>query len=201
MAKKDLEKWTTDSSEYLVHDRWLKLRIDSCTTPDGHKIEPFYIFEYPDWANCVVIDDSQNIILVNQYRHGVDKYILELVSGGLEPNDVSPEDGMKRELKEEIGYVGGNIYRTGSSYPNPSSQTNKVYSFIAVGGNCKLTQTLEKGETLDVVKMPLKEFVHMLTDSNSGNIFQSLHLAAVFFALNFIKESDTPEVQALKPFV
>jgi 8-oxo-dGTP pyrophosphatase MutT (NUDIX family) len=198
MTDNDLEKWQTNSSKYLVNDRWLKLRADSCTTPDGHAIEPFYVLEYPDWANCFVIEDNNDVIMVKHYRHGVDEYIPELVSGGLEKSDTSPEEGMKRELEEEIGYVAGQVHETGVSYPNPASQTNKVHSFIAFGGSCKQEQKLEKGENLHIMKVPLKDLVKMLEDKNSGVIYQSMHLTSIFFALNFIKGSQLPEMQEMK---
>lgn len=85
-----------------------------------------------------MIDDDNNIIMAKHYRHGVDEFVLELVSGGIEESDDSPTEGMRRELAEEIGYTGGDIYRTGISYPNPSSQTNKLHSFIAIGGSLLL---------------------------------------------------------------
>lgn len=198
MSDSDLKKWQTNSSEYLVNDRWLKLRADSCTTPDGHTIEPFYVLEYPDWANCFVVDENNDVIMVKHYRHGVDEYIPELVSGGLETKDGTPEDGIRRELEEELGYVGGEVYQTGVSYPNPASQTNKVYSFIALGGSCKQEQKLEKGENLFIVKMTLKDLVAAIENKDSGVIYQSMHLATIFFALNFIKESSSEIVQELK---
>lgn len=195
MTDTDLKKWQTNSSKYLVDDRWIKLRADSCTTPDGHIIEPFYVLEYSDWANCFVIDDKGDVIMVNHYRHGVDEYLPELVSGGLETDDASPEDGIRRELVEELGYVGGEIYKVGASYPNASSQTNKVHSFLAIGGSCSQAQKLERGETLHIIKTSLKDFIRTLEDHGSQVTYQSTHLATMFLALNFIKQSKVASVQ------
>lgn len=201
MADTELKKWQTNSSKYLVNDRWLKLRADSCTTPDGHTIEPFYVLEYPDWANCFVMDNNYDVIMVKHYRHGVDEYIPELVSGRLETGDASPEAGMKRELEEELGYVGGEVYQTGVSYPNPASQTNKVYSFIAFGGSRQKAQQLEAGESLQIIKVPLKDLVKMIEDKSSGVIYQSMHLTSIFFALNFIKQAEETVPQELKKLI
>jgi len=201
MAESELQGWTTNSSEYLINDRWLKLRADSCTTPDGHTVEPFYIFEYSDWANCWVIDDNNDVILINQYRHGAGKYVMEFVGGGIEPEDPTPEAGIRRELEEEIGYVGGEIYQVGTSYPNPASHTNKLHSFLAVGGSCSQKQRLEKGENLHIHKIPVGEFIKSLQDNEPGLIDQSLHLATLFMAQNFIKRSQLPEIKQLKKFL
>ncbi|WP_180267348.1 hypothetical protein [Nostoc linckia] len=47
--------WTLLSSKYLVQDKWLKLRADTCQMPEGKIVEPFYVFEYPTWVNVVAI--------------------------------------------------------------------------------------------------------------------------------------------------
>src|SRR4051812_11848901 len=100
--QRQAKKWQITHSKYLVDDRWLKLRADSCVTSDGHVIEPFYVFEYPDWVNCFVVDDNNDVIMVNHYRQGIRNYIPEIICGNLEAGDVSPEEGMRRELAEEV---------------------------------------------------------------------------------------------------
>ncbi len=153
MAK--YEKWKITASKYIVNDRWLKLRADTCVTPDGHILDPFYIFEYPDWVTCLVIDDNFEAIMIRQYRHGARDYILEFASGYIDPHDATPEKAARRELAEELGYVGGNIFQTGISYANPAIQTNKIHSFLAVGGSCDEAQSLEAGENLHIEKYRL----------------------------------------------
>jgi 8-oxo-dGTP pyrophosphatase MutT (NUDIX family) len=193
-----MEKWETTSSKILVEDKWLKLRIDSYVTPAGGEVPAYYVLEYGDWANCVVIDSDNQLIMIRQYRHGIDDFVPEFVAGGIEKEDPTPEIGMKRELEEEIGYVGGELYRTGISYPNPASQTNKVYSFLAVGGSCSQNQKLEAGETITIEKVPLEELLKNLENPDSEVIYQSLHIAALFFALNFINKSSLESLRELK---
>lgn len=194
----DLKKWTENSSKYILEDPWFKLRVNSYTTPEGHVIEPYYMIESTDWANCFVIDENLDVVMVNHYRPGADAYLPELVSGGLEAKDGSAEAGMRRELEEEIGYVGGKVVEIGVSYPNPARQDNKVFSFIAFGGSCSQEQKLEKGENLQILKVPLKDFMRLLEQRGPGVIYQSMHLATIFFALNFVKHSDLPELQKIK---
>ena len=198
MSHSDLPKWKTTSSKYLVKDRWITLRADSCITPAGHTIEPYYVLELPDWASCFVIDENPNAIMINNYRQGAGEYVTEFVSGGIEPNDSSATEGMRRELEEEIGYTGGQIHKVGVSYANPGNQTNKLHSFFAFGGAITQEHRREKGETMETVRLPLREAVAMLQDANSGTMYQSMHLATLFMALNFIKQSDIAELQEIK---
>ena len=193
-----MEKWQTVDSKVLVEDRWIKLRADTCVTPEGHTIAPFYVLEYSDWANCLVLDDNNDVITVKHYRHGIDDFVPELVSGGVEEGE-SRIEGMKRELAEELGYTGGELYQTGISYANPASHNNKVYSFIAVGGRCDAEQKLEAGEHLEIQKLSFKDFVERF--GGPDMISQSLHLTAAFFAMRFIKNSDLDSLQDLKKFL
>jgi 8-oxo-dGTP pyrophosphatase MutT (NUDIX family) len=191
-----MKKWQTTDSKIVVEDRWIKLRADTCTTPDGHTISPFYVLEYPDWANCFVLDDNNDVIMVKHYRHGASDFVLELVSGGINKDDSSHAEGMRRELAEELGYAGGEIYQTGISYPNASSHSNKLYTFIAIGGSCNAEQMLEAGETLQVQKLSFTDFAKHI--NGSGITYHSLSLASILLAMNFIKKSDLDSLQDLK---
>ena len=191
--------WTIDDSKYIVNDRYLRLRADSCTTPEGGKVSPYYVLELSDWINCIAIDGNDNVIMLRHYRHGLQKYLLEFVGGGIETTDASPEAAARRELEEEAGYAGGTLYHVGTGYPNPANHTNKVHTFLAVGGNIDRAQTLEVGETITVEKIPLKEVVDQMTAPNA--VYPSLYIAALFYAMNFIRSSKDPAVARLKKYL
>jgi ADP-ribose pyrophosphatase len=193
-----MQKWQTTSSKTLVDDKWLKLRVDSCATPTGGKVDAYYVLEPNDWANCVVIDADGNLIMVRHYRHPIQDFLLEFVSGNLEKDDPSPADGIKRELAEEIGYVGGEVYQTGVSYPNPGLQTNKVYSFLAIGGKCSQDPQLEAGETLSIEKIPLAKLIQSIENPEPDVIYQAMHIVSLYAALSFINKSSLDSLQDIK---
>jgi hypothetical protein len=56
--------WKLLNSEYIVNDRWLKLRADTCQLPNSRIIAPYYVLEYPTWVNIVAITPQDEIILV-----------------------------------------------------------------------------------------------------------------------------------------
>jgi ADP-ribose pyrophosphatase len=185
MDKNELKKWETKSSTYVVNDRWMKLRADTYITPTGHEISPFYVIEYGEWVNCLVLSDNNEVTLLRHYRHGVHEYVLEVV-GGLVDEGESPETTVRRELEEELGLKGAAIHQTGVCYPNPQIQTNKTYSFIALGGTFDGNQEYEPGADFQIVKMPLAELIDVI--ENQSETMQSLHLTSIFFALNFLKK-------------
>lgn len=191
--------WTINSSEYVVDDRFLKLRADACTTPQGGKVDRYYVLELSDWVNCIAIDDNNNAIMLRHYRHGVQKYLIEFIGGGIETTDSSPEAAAKRELEEEAGYTGGTLYHVGTGYPNPANHTNKVYTFLAVGGKIDRDQNLETGETIITEKVPFKKVIEQM--SAPGALYSSIYAAALFYAMNYIRASDSPALRHLKKFV
>ncbi|HSW77329.1 MAG TPA: NUDIX hydrolase [Candidatus Chromulinivoraceae bacterium] len=192
-------KWTIDSSKYIVNDRFLKLRVDSCTIPQGGKVGTYYVLELDDWVNCIAIDSDDNVIMLRHYRHGVQKHLMEFIGGGMEKTDASPEAAAKRELEEETGYTGGSLYHVGTSYPNPANHTNQVHTFLAVGGKISQDQNLEVGETITLEKIPFKTVIKQM--SKPGAVYPAIYLAALFHAMNFIRASENPALAHLKKYV
>jgi ADP-ribose pyrophosphatase len=195
----ELPLWTIDTSEYLVDDKYMRLRLDSCTTPAGGKVEKYFVLEYNDWVNCLAIDGDDNVVMLNHYRHGVRKYLPEFVAGGIDTEDASPEVAARRELEEEAGYTGGTLYYVGAGYTNPASHTNKIHTFLAVGGRIDREQSLEVGESIVVEKVPFKQVIEQM--SSPGTVYPVLYIAALFYIMNFIQASSDPALQHLKKYI
>lgn len=197
-SDKDLPIWTIDSSEYVINDRYLKLRRDSCTTPQGGKVGTYYVLELKDWINCIAIDKDANVMMLRHYRHGVQKYLMEFIGGGMEEGE-TPEEAAKREVEEETGYTGGSIFHVGTSYPNPANHTNQVHTYLVVNGEVSQDQNLEVGETITVEKIPLKTVIEEMSKPDS--VYPAIYIAALFHAMNFIRSSDDPALEYLKKYV
>ncbi|NJK84179.1 MAG: NUDIX hydrolase, partial [Saprospiraceae bacterium] len=80
-------EWTTLSSTTILKDRWINLRADECQMPDGNIVAPFYVLQYPHWANALALTADNQVILIQQYRHGLGKTIIELPGGNFDPEE------------------------------------------------------------------------------------------------------------------
>jgi len=65
-------KWKVLASEYLHQEPWLTIRQDKCELPDGQVVPPFYVQEYPDRVNAFALTKDNQVVMVKQYRHGID---------------------------------------------------------------------------------------------------------------------------------
>ncbi|MBN3961188.1 NUDIX hydrolase [Nostoc sp. NMS8] len=172
--------WVVLKSTYIIKDRWISVRSDTCQMPNGTIVDPYYVLEYPTWVNVVALTKNQEVVLVEQYRHGLKKTILELPSGAVEAEDVFPLEAAKRELLEETGYTSNNFIETGILSPNPANHSNLTHCFLATDVERVSDLKLDVTEQIDVVLLPLKNLIQLI---DNGKILQTLHISSLFFAL------------------
>jgi 8-oxo-dGTP pyrophosphatase MutT (NUDIX family) len=140
------------------------------------------VLEFQTWANVLAVTKDQKVVLVKQYRHGVQEVLLELPGGVVEYGE-TPMDGIKRELLEETGYSTDQFIEVGSFYPNPANQTKTMYSFLALDVEKIATPHLDDGEDLEVHLVPLDELIAM---TKHGEFLHALQVATLFRALLYM---------------
>ena len=175
--------WKLLSSEYLFKDNWATLRADTCEMPNGNIIKPYYVLEYPDWVNVVAITESNEVILVKQYRHAAGEVQLE-IPGGCIDNNESPEAAVRRELLEETGYAFDKFELLSILYANPATGNNKTHCFLATGGKKIQEQSLDHGEDIIVELVSIEKLKELLLENQIG---QALHTSGIFYALMRLK--------------
>ena len=172
--------WKLLSSEYLFKDLWFTVRKDACERADGKRIDPYYVYEFPDWVTAVAITTEGKFIFERQYRHALGRTMMEIPGGCVDPEDVSLETAIARELKEETGYVFDSYQYLGKTSANPSTHNNWMHYFLATGGRAVSGQALDANEEIEIHLLELDQVKHLL---KSGEIIQSMHATALFHAL------------------
>jgi ADP-ribose pyrophosphatase len=180
--------WTIVSSKYIVNDPWVKIRADTCRLPNGRVISPYYVYEHKPWVTIVALTPDHEVVMINQYRHGAGRIILELPGGTLDGRDSDPAQAARRELLEETGYSGTQFKAIGQVSADPASHTNLTHCFLVTGAVPTAGQQLDDTEEIDVVLVPLDEAVQLAAD---GKILQALHVSALFFALHTLGKIGT----------
>ncbi|MHB1922421.1 MAG: NUDIX hydrolase [Chitinophagaceae bacterium] len=173
----DLE-WKVLSSEQLFQEPWLDVKKDRCLTPQGKVVDPYYVLSYPNWVNALALSMDNEVILVRQYRHGMGKTILELPGGCMDIIDLSPMAAVQRELLEETGYAFDHISEVCQISPNPSTQNNICFGFLATGGKKIQEQKLDPNEEIEVILISMDELKKML---KNNQFWQAMHVTTIFY--------------------
>lgn len=175
-----LKPWPVVSTERLIDTRVFSLLKRQARSPRSGDDCDFYLLEAPHWVNIVPITLDGQLVLVRQYRHGVEDLTLEIPGGMMDPEDPSVEHAARRELLEETGYTAGPMRQAGWVEPNPALQNNRCYTFVAEGLEAPGPLQPDGSEDLEVVHIPLDEVSQYV---RSGRIRHSLVITA--FALSF----------------
>ena len=103
-----------------------------------------------------IVTDDDELVLVEQYRHGVERLTLEIAGGMVDPGE-TPLEAARRELREETGYDAARLREVGWVHPNPAIQNTRCYTFVAEGAVPAGAQDPDSSEDLDVVRVPLAD--------------------------------------------
>lgn len=172
-----MDKWTLLDSKYIIQRPWATLRVDKLQLPGGHIKDEYYVLEYPAWVNMVGITDDNQVLFVQQYRHGAGEILVELPAGVVEEGE-DPAEAARRELLEETGYAFDSIEQICQLYANPATSGNITYTYLLTGGRKVQEQELDSSEDIDVLLMSIEEAKTILFDNRIG---QALHASALFY--------------------
>lgn len=176
----NLQKWITRQSALVFDHQWYKVRRDVVELPNGKIVDDYFVSVRPDIALVFPVTIHQEIVFVQQYRHGAGEILLELPAGAFDPTREEAEMAAMRELEEETGYVANALTKLGVLYDNPVKETNKIHLFLAQNLTHPSQQTLDETEDIEVILIPVSDVLHHIAQ---GQICVSGSVAAVFLGL------------------
>jgi ADP-ribose diphosphatase len=172
-----IKPWKVLETTYLHPN----IRVDTCELSNGQIITP-HLLDYDDEIMIFALTKQQEVVLIKQYRHGVQKAIVELPGGSVDKGE-SPLEAAKRELMEETGYASDRWIEVGLGSPNPAIYTNRIYSFFAMDAEQLGKQSADDAEVVEVLLMPLDEVISL---ARNGDWVHSLNLSTLFLVLGYL---------------
>ena len=134
----------------------------------------------------------RTVVLARQFRlpayvNGYDDLLIEAAAGPLD--DASPEDRIRAEAEEEIGYRLHHVQKVFEAFMSPGVVTEKIHFFVAeyepgmrVGRGGGLA---DEGEDIEVLELPFDEALAMIDD---GRIVDAKTIMLLqYTALNIFK--------------
>ena len=168
--------------------RWQRLRSEPHATtrifdvsraiyrhPDRAKDQDFFVINAPDWVNVIALTPDRQIVLVRQFRYGIDEFSTEIPGGVIDAGEDCVAAGL-RELREETGYVGGSARLLGSIHPNPAMQNNRCHLVLVENVHLGAGLEWDPDEGMEIMLKPVDEVYAM---AYTGGITHAMVLDAL----------------------
>ncbi|MGE5141409.1 MAG: NUDIX hydrolase [Rudaea sp.] len=172
--------------DVVFSGKLLTVRVDTVGLENGQEARR-EIVEHPGAAVIVAVDETQNVLLVRQYRYAVGQDSLELPAGTREKGE-PVEQTAPRELEEETGYTAARWEPLGRFFSSPGILTEEMHLFLA-RDLAEGASRPEGDEDLHLVRLPLDEAVDMI---RRGEIHDAKSIIGLLLAREKLSRMATP---------
>lgn len=171
-----IRPWPTVTSQPSGDFRIFQVRTDRKVSPRTGASHDFYVIDCANWVNVIALTPDDQLVMVEQYRHGSGTVELEIPGGVIDAKDASPVIAGVRELREETGYEGEDPFLLGEIFPNPAIQSNTCYTVLVRACQLRHGTEFDHGEDILTRLVPAAEIPSLIA---SGKIRHSLVVVAL----------------------
>jgi len=175
---KILHNWEILQRVTVYKGRVFDVEAKKARSPRTGKILNVHAIRCADWVMVLPLTQENEVVMVRQYRHGMESIFLELPGGIVDAKDPSPETAARRELLEETGYDAATFIEMGETFPQPAILDNKGIFYLARGVRRVRTEKWDAGEDMEIVRVPLSAIEDLI---EKKEIRHGMVLLAFFF--------------------
>ncbi|MBF0344909.1 MAG: NUDIX hydrolase [Nitrospirae bacterium] len=174
--------------------RFLKALILDYQTSKGERMnwEAFKRINCDGIVAIVPFTANDETIVIKQFRPPIGKYVIEFPAG-LNDRNEPLEEVAKRELLEETGYTAKTVEEIAIGPLSAGASTEVLTVYVAMDAVYNGDQKLDRGEDIEIIKLPVKDFYERLYALEDENTFVDLKLYGLFVLAMRHKVYQPPE--------
>lgn len=169
------KRWKRLGARTVAHTRIFDVLSVDFHHPARPQPQDFFVIQPPDWVNVVALTPERHLVLVRQFRYGIDDFSVEIPGGVMEAGEDALTTAV-RELREETGYVGTSARLLGSVHPNPAIQTNRCHLVMVENARPEAGLDWDPDEEFEIMTRPVDEVYQL---AYAGGITHALVLDAL----------------------
>ncbi|MGC9494443.1 NUDIX hydrolase [Vibrio genomosp. F10] len=145
----------------LIHT-WKQISLieENIRLPNGHTIV-HTTMAHPGAAVILPITADGNVILINQFRPSLGKWLLELPAGTIEQGE-QPQQCALRELEEETGYSAEEWFPLGQVTPLAGFCDEIQHLYVAKSLSKSQRYACDDDEVIEVVTMTIEQLQQLI---------------------------------------
>ena len=181
---KKFEEKTTKTTP-IYDGKIVKLQVDDVILPNG-QVAKREIIKHPGAVAVIAVTDEGKLVLVEQYRKALERSIVEIPAGKLEPGE-EPAMTARRELEEETGYGAHSLTYLQTFATSPGFADEIIHLYVAkdlyIIDN---KAALDEDEFVELLEVSLEEAQSMVGDRR---IFDAKTAFAVLWLATYLENN------------
>ncbi len=169
--------WRQVSTRQAYTNRWITVREDNVTMPDG-RTTLYGVVQCPPCVGVLPFLDGDAVVLVGQYRYVAAAFYWEIPTGAIAPGETE-EAAVQRELAEEAGYEAARLAKLCAFHTSKSVMEETANIYLAEGLR-PASREADDTEFIEVRAFPFDEALRMVLDDeikDAMSIIAILHAA------------------------
>lgn len=160
-----IKKWTVIEEEDVSPSPWFPLLRHKVQLANGLIVDDYYFAPLGDVVMVIAVTPEREIVLVEQYKHGLGEITLE-VPGGMQQKNKSVVQSALNELEEETGIKvkPEQLIPLGKIGNNATKTRQITYGFITFDAEFNATQKLDTTESIIIKTLPAREVLQQVKD-------------------------------------
>ncbi|WP_226673661.1 NUDIX hydrolase [Rossellomorea aquimaris] len=169
----------TLNTESIYQGKIIDLQVDEVELPNG-KTSKRELIKHPGAVAVIALTREGKLVMVEQYRKALEKSIIEIPAGKLEPGE-EPDKTALRELEEETGYGCGDLEHLISFYTSPGFADELVHLYVARDlYSIQESRETDEDEFVELIEVTVEEALQLIKE-------QRIYDAKTAYAVQYLQ--------------